>query len=292
MPFWLLTPLRRIIRKLANTYIPKYFKRTSNEIIKKRNKLFDKQVVVSLTSFPARLDNLWIVIQCLFHQTCPPDKIVLWLSRKEMESSNGIPKSLQELVGDIFEIRIVETAYRSHTKYFYALQEFSNDIVITVDDDLMYPPKTIETLLDAYRDNSKCIVANIVKTRLYDANGSLKNYNSWPHCLKPGVSDTHFFLGAGGVLYPPSALSKEAFKPDVFMEICKLADDVWLNAMASVNNSKVFHTVSKDIIIEITNPQAPGLVRQNVEQQLNDIQIGKVQEYCSKNYGIEPFTKK
>lgn len=291
MPFWLLTPFRRITRKLANTYIPKYFKRTINVKSKQRNKLLDKRVIVSLTSFPARLDNLWIVIQCLFRQTCPPDKIVLWLSQSEMASSTGVPESLQALVGDVFEIRVVEYAYRSHTKYYYALQEFSNDIVITVDDDLMYPPKTIERLVDGYIANPHSIIANITKTRQYDKDGFLKEYNSWPHTLERGCKTTLFFLGAGGVLYPPSSLSAEAFKPDIFMDICKLADDVWLNAMASINMMSVYHTPNKDIIIEISNPQAPGLVKQNVEQQLNDVQITNVRSYCINSKGIDPFSK-
>lgn len=288
LPFWILTPARFISRKLANKYVPVYFRRTQ-PINRERVKLKDKRIIVSLTSFPARLDNLWIVIQCLLRQTCQPDKIILWLSQTEIKSSKGIPESLQSLVNEKFEIRIVSEAYRSHTKYFYALQEFSNDIVITVDDDLFYPPKILETLIDAYIENPDCIIANIVKARLYEENNSLKSYNSWPHYLKPGINSSLFLLGVGGVLYPPSVLRADAFNPGVFMDICKLADDVWLNAMASVNNTQVYHTKWKSILMEIHNSKAPSLKNQNVAQNLNDIQIDKVREYCKKEYGQDPF---
>lgn len=288
IPFWILTPARVVSRKLANKYVPVYFRRTQ-PIKRERVKLRDKRIIVSLTSFPARLDNLWIVIQCLLRQTCPPDKIVLWLSQTEMESSMGIPDSLQSLVNERFEIRMVSESYRSHTKYFYALQEFSNDIVITVDDDLFYPPKILETLIDAYIENPDCIIANIVKARLYEDNNSLKSYNSWPHYLKPGIDSSLFFLGVGGVLYPPSVLRADAFNPSVFMDICKLADDVWLNAMASVNNTQIFHTKWKKILMEIHNPKAPSLKKQNVAQNLNDIQIDRVRDYCNNQYGKDPF---
>ena len=49
LPFWVLTPARRVTRILANKYIPKYFQRT--QLIKReRIKLKDKRVIVSLTS--------------------------------------------------------------------------------------------------------------------------------------------------------------------------------------------------------------------------------------------------
>ena len=40
-------------------------------------------LVVSLTTFPARIDNLWMVLDSLFRQRTRPDKIVVALTQEE-----------------------------------------------------------------------------------------------------------------------------------------------------------------------------------------------------------------
>ena len=43
-------------------------------------------VVVSLTSFPKRIDTVDIVIKSMFKQTVIPDKILLYLSKEEFKN--------------------------------------------------------------------------------------------------------------------------------------------------------------------------------------------------------------
>lgn len=290
LPFWVLTPMRRFCRWYANKSIPSYF--TQNQIVEKtkRSHLVDKRVIVSLTSFPARLDDLWLVVNCMFHQTCPPDKIVLWLSKQEVSSIDHVPDSLKRLQGDCFEIHFVEEALRSHMKYYYALQCFrdENDIVITIDDDIYYPPHVIERLLIGAEAYPKSVIANTVLESAHK-NGKIADYKDWPDIFEPGMSKDYFFLGVGGVLYPPNALCPEVFNSSVFLDVCKMADDVWLNAMARLNNTSVYHTVSKDLLMEIDNDNTPRLRLQNVGQNFNDQQIDNVRKYCVENFKTDPF---
>ena len=60
VPVWLLTPIRRVIRKMAAKYLPKYFSRVPANINKPR----EERVVVSLTSFPflLKIVNAGIVV--------------------------------------------------------------------------------------------------------------------------------------------------------------------------------------------------------------------------------------
>ena len=43
----------------------------------------DKELIVSLTSYPKRFDILPITIQSLLNQTVKPDRIILWLYEKD-----------------------------------------------------------------------------------------------------------------------------------------------------------------------------------------------------------------
>ena len=104
-----------------------------------------EKIIVSLTTFPARINVVGYAIKSLFNQTVKPDRIVLWLASSQFENVQ-LPQLISELVEKGLEIRYCEDV-RSHKKYFYALQEQqSNELVITYDDDLVYPENSIELL--------------------------------------------------------------------------------------------------------------------------------------------------
>ena len=55
----------------------------------------ESDIIISLTTFPARISTLWLTIYSLFRQTLMPKKIVLWLS--SLQFPNGLedlPKKL------------------------------------------------------------------------------------------------------------------------------------------------------------------------------------------------------
>src|SRR5690554_2625875 len=52
----------------------------------------DGLYVVSLTSYPSRIEDVWISIECLLRQTFKPDKIILWLAQSEFPEKK-IPDS-------------------------------------------------------------------------------------------------------------------------------------------------------------------------------------------------------
>ena len=86
-----------------------------------------KEIVISLTSFPGRIADVWIVIECLFRQTYKADKIILWVD-KERFNVEDLPSRLKAQMKRGLEIRLVEDL-RSHTKYYYALKEYNNSLL-------------------------------------------------------------------------------------------------------------------------------------------------------------------
>ena len=99
-------------------------------------KNINKDIIVSLTSYPSRLQKLHYVIRSLLHQKMSPYKIILYLGSDTKDSD--IPYSLKKLQKYNFEIKKNYEDLKPHKKYFYAMQEFSDKIIITVDDDLIY----------------------------------------------------------------------------------------------------------------------------------------------------------
>ena len=94
------------------------------------------------------------------------------------------------------------------------------------------------------------------------------------------ISPLNFPTGAGGVLYPPYCFNKEVFNENVFMDICKYADDVWFKAMSLLNNTlsqKIYtHNKSGEDYTPIANTQDTELANINVVKNMNDKQIKAV----------------
>lgn len=88
------------------------------------------------------------MLKSILWQTCPPEKIIVWLSEQEFPGRlNDLPEELKILMAKGIEFRFVSENFRSHKKYHYVFREYPDSKVITVDDDLIYPRNTVERLL-------------------------------------------------------------------------------------------------------------------------------------------------
>ena len=257
---------RYLLRLYNNIIFPLEVKMKQKQTLSKEDK-----VIVSLTSFPQRIDKVWMVTETMFRQTVKPDKIVLTLSELQFKDKK-IPKKLLEQTQRGLEIIWTKDDIRSHKKYYYVMQKYPNAIIITVDDDILYEKNLIKTLLDYNQTYPDCIICNW---------GSIKkgsDYKHWKNLLFQFKLPSYDVLqiGVGGVLYPSNSLHKEVFKKEIFLEICPLADDIWLNAMAIINDTKIVKTDYSFYYIPILNKNNIELNKVNVGENQNDVQIKKI----------------
>lgn len=189
----------------------------------------EKKIIVSLTTIPSRVDKVRLVVSRIMNQTVKPDKIILYLDKEKKEEITFSPE-LNILIERGLEIEYVEDI-GPHTKYFYSTQKYSDDIVITVDDDIIYSRKLIETLIKSYRVYPKAVSANIVVQFLIN-DGKPISSSEWLQQFKYGLgNEKSVAYGVGGVLYPPKVLPKEAFNIDKIRKLSLFQDDLWLKAI-------------------------------------------------------------
>lgn len=237
------------------------------------------RVIVSLTSFPARINDVWKTVVSLMNQDYQPDKIILWLAREQHHSIKLLPKSLTRLVSYGLEIRFVDLDYRSHKKYLYAFSEFPNDYVLLVDDDILYPSNTISNLLkDITPEKVHCSYGSIVK---YRSDGSICKYSDWTPVFDEYYGDEFFFGSGGGTMLMPSKLCKEVHNIDKALKLCPNADDIWLNAMCRLSHLTI-NKVRSGLIFPIHQNDKHTLSSINLKQNQNDVQLYNVRkEYPS-----------
>ena len=278
----------RVLGRLANYIYPIYCKLNNIDI--NRTVLtngLEKKVIVSLTSFPERIDKVYLTINTLLRQSVLPNKIILWLAKSQFKDPGYIPKNLSSLEGNLFEIRYCEDL-KSYKKIFYTAQEYYDDIIVTVDDDTLYPENWLENLIKTYLDYPDCVCCYRAH-KIVSKSGKTLPYMQWLG-LSPDQKGPDFSLipiGVGGILYPPYFFENVDFDYRKISELCPTSDDLWLKALAILNGYKavkVFQN-SKEWFT-ITSSQKVSLNDTNVRNSANDEAISKLQRYYKINlYG-------
>ena len=281
VPKILMSVVRFSIRKTANWMLPRYLARTAHRYELPMSKRTDKKIIVSFTSFPARINNVWQVIECMKRQTYQPAKILLWLSKEQFPTEQSIPESLRSRTDHQFEIRMVEGDIRSHKKYYYVAKEYPDSLVFLIDDDIYYPTDILERTMETYCEHPDAVVCNYGYHVGYSEDGGLHPYKSWTHEYHSSTDKDLFFGSGGGTLFRPSELHADLTNIALARELCPTADDIWLNAMTRLAHREVM-LVENGVILPIKNERNIRLATLNMGGGANDVQIRDVESHYGK----------
>lgn len=281
LPMWVMTPFRRIVRNLANKILPCYLTKSASLSPQKED------VIVSFTSFPARIENVWQVVECMLRQTVLPNKILLWLSQDQFPNKQSLPAKLISLQNDIFEIRFVSGDIRSHKKYLYTCIDYPDSFIILIDDDIYYPSTMIEKMLEERKKTGKVICQYGFKIRT-NSRGDIEPYETWNEVYNTIGGDEFFFGSGGGVLFRPSELYADLTDINLATKLTPFADDVWLNAMVRLARKETIKIKKGLFLPLIQNSQNTNLYSINIKYG-NDEQIAAVNSYYEKTLGKKVF---
>ena len=200
----------------------------------------DKKLIVTLTSFPERIKEVHLGITTLLNQTLKPDMIILWLAEEEFpQKEKDLPPALLNLQKYGLTIKWCENL-KSYKKIIPALLEYPEDILVTADDDLFYPKDWLELLYNSYTRNPNFIHCH----RMKEISIKKEGQNSTVKYLTANVdfqdeNKTYIATSGAGILFPPHSLYKENTHSELFLEFAPQGDDLWLSAMAELNDTKI-----------------------------------------------------
>ena len=251
-----------------------------------------EKIIVSLTSFPARINIVVKTIKTLLTQTLKPDAVILWLAPEQFP--NGEKDLPQELL-DLKQYGLTIDWYkdiRSYKKIIPTLKKYPNAVIITTDDDIYYAPDTVESLYKSYLEHKnevhahRCdwlkVVEEDAKTvphpsPLLQGEGMTEVVQTQKKVIKwektrelyldrhRGVASFHNRLtGYGAVLYPPNCFYKDVCDESLIKELIPTHDDIWLWAMATLNGYKTRLVKGySESINYVENSQQYGLCKIN-----------------------------
>ena len=201
------------------------------------DKKYEDEIIVSLTSFPPRINDVIETIKTILTQSVKPNRVILWLASSQFpEGDYSLPKQLLNLKKFGLEIEWCEDL-KSYKKLIPTLKKYPESVVITADDDLIYKHNWLKKLFVEYKRNPNVIwVHRVTKFEYNDGKYITRpgGFNRWPN-----YSYLNKLTGCGGVLYPPKIFDAEILNINKFKEICPTNDDIWFWLMAVKNNVKL-----------------------------------------------------
>lgn len=191
-----------------------------------------EHLVVSLTSFGPRINDVHLTIESLFQQSLKADRIVLCLAGSDF-SPETLPEMIKSQQRRGLDVFFCEKDLGPYTKIFYTLKTYPDSLLVTVDDDILYPHDMLDLLYRAHVKNPAVIPCHRAHKMTFDASGKLLPYKKWEKSTQDSQPSKLIFpTGVGGVLYSPGCFSDDVFDKEVFLKLAPNADDVWLKAMS------------------------------------------------------------
>ena len=273
-------------KKINRSKIDKKIAKLSGENqINNKNRI--ENLIVSLTTYGKRINDLKYTLYSLIVQTIQPEKIIVWLSKDEYNSDILLlPKDLRVFFSYGVEFKFCEDL-RSYTKLIPSLLAYPGYIIVTADDDIFYRKKWLEKLWKLHLKNPNAIIAHFVWKITFTKKKNVRKYNSWKKELKMHI-DSPFLMaqGCGGVLYQRELSYKDIDNIALFMKLSPLADDVWFYFMTILNKTKIAIVKNPynklryvDIYKEYGLNDMPTLTAENVYNEKNDEQFDAVMQY-------------
>jgi len=148
--------LKRLFSVIRNVRTRRQQVRFIRETLARGEKSNHRRVIASLTTVPARIDNLGPTVRSLLRQTRPPDEIVLTIPEFSIREQR--PYEVPEYVSRLPRLRILHCRrdWGPATKFIPVIREElaagrGDTLVMVVDDDRIYPLDALETHLHYHR---------------------------------------------------------------------------------------------------------------------------------------------
>ncbi len=228
---------------------------------------FDKipalnEIIVSLTSWPGRINTVHKTIESLLNQKWRPDKIILWLAPEQFPNKEAdLPSELMALCARGLVIDWYHDI-RSYKKLIPTLRKYPDAIIVTADDDNIYSPTWLGKLVDSYIRHPHDIQCHRVTKIWYDRAGFHTIAGGRDYYR--GTSFLNKLVGLGGVLYPPHCFHEDILNEDLILRLAPTNDDQWFWLMAALNGVGVRVVPSPEIDAHyVPGTQEVGLTRIN-----------------------------
>lgn len=253
-------------------------------------------LIVSVASYNLRINAIAPMIRSIGQQTVKPDCSFLWLPKEDFpQGVKDLPASVICALYDAgFYVRFTDENLGPHNKYYWTMSEYPESLVLTLDDDVVYPSKLIERYIKANKRWPDAVIG--MRTHLITTeHGNIAPYASWKHVQDEIIdvpSHRIMLTGVSGALYPKHSLDVHCFDINGIRNCCLYADDLWLKIMELAADTKVVCPSDGFKLNYIEDTQDVALYKMNLDQGKNDIQLRNILNYVSSFFSLDELLNK
>lgn len=190
-----------------------------------------EKYIVSFTTFAARADDACkMIYNLLSKQTYKNFHLVCTLYKDDVHKMSDTFNLFVE--NNLFEVIIADENLCPHLKYYYAMLKYHDKPIITIDDDRIYSPNTIQKLVEKYESIKYKSIISCCAIKYTKQGNTISNRNSWPK-NRLSANNTSFVAmaeGFAGVLYPPNCFDKLNSEVSNIKQ-CLYDDDLFLKTL-------------------------------------------------------------
>lgn len=145
--------LKRVLRKLSSIVCISLLRLKHFYAVKRIRCNSPEKIVISMTSWKKRIENVPFVVESILQNSVKPDTIVLNLSEEEFpRKEQELPEQVLNLLDrGIIEIIWTPGNMKAFKKFIPTMRKYPNDIIIAIDDDFIYPVDLIETFVEKHK---------------------------------------------------------------------------------------------------------------------------------------------
>lgn len=196
-------------------------------------------IIISLTSYPARIYGVYDVLSSLLNQSVDKNEyhIVFTLAEPEFPNKEkDLPENLVNLINDNdIEMIWYPRNIRSHKKLIPALKKYPDNPILIIDDDVVRKDGWLEMFINDHKKYPNDIIGGSF-AYYFDKDFKWKRFigkkrkqvntaNDVPGILLRNARPAN---GLGGVLYPPHTFTDPRFfDEDLMMKISPTSDESW-----------------------------------------------------------------
>ena len=231
-----INPLHDEIKLTTKKDLHKFLK----EIIDK----YKKDIIISITSYPKRINNIQIVIKLLLDkQTLCPDKIYLWLSEEEFSNKEkDLPQELLNLINNNSSIYLKWVKKNTYVHKRHEIFKYvNNGYIFLIDDDVEYNSNLIESVVNISKEYPNTIILyNRYSPHIY--NGIKIKYKRNDDCILGGpYVNTFRWCGQSMIpadIYPKEILSDEY--QNIRNNTSPVSDECWFQPWVVYNDIPLY----------------------------------------------------
>lgn len=213
------------------------------------NKKIEKDLIISLTTMPSRIDFVKYTLNSLLSQTIRPAQIIL--NYDKSISSKKI-NFLRSLYSDYnIEFRLVENVY-SHKKYLFLKQNEISHKILLCDDDMIHDKWFLKHIIDGSKKYPNSVVTLFGWKINFDINQIPLDRNKWVFQTNSKMTpNINYWSDNAYSLFPNYFFDKEIMSiTNIKKKLKNLEtnvigyDDSWIN----------FHRIKKKIDVVFVRP--------------------------------------